>query len=108
MPYSAIGELPDSTKALPAGAKEIYMKAFNAAFEQYKDRGGQREALAHATAWTAVERVFKKNAGGDWVAREATGDLSAESKKEMLQKSLITYYGLPVEESPKPGKIIIE
>ena len=63
MPYKTIDELPDSVKALPAHAKEIYMKAFNSAFEQYKDRGDQREALAHATAWSAVEKSYEKKNG---------------------------------------------
>ena len=38
MPYDSIADLPDNVKALPTHAKEIYMKAFNSAFEQYKDR----------------------------------------------------------------------
>ena len=70
MPYKTVGELPAGTKGLPAHGKEIYMKAFNAAFEQYKDRGNQREALAHATAWAAVKGAYKQ-VDGKWVAREA-------------------------------------
>jgi len=69
MPYKTIDELPDNVKALPAHAKEIYMKAFNAAFEQYKDRNN-REALAHATAWKAVENSYEKK-DGKWVSKEA-------------------------------------
>lgn len=71
MPYSKVSELPENVKSLPEHAKEIYMKAFNSAFEQYKDRGGQREALAHATAWAAVEKAYKKDEKGNWVAKEA-------------------------------------
>ena len=70
MPYKTVDELPDNIKSLPAHAKEIYMKAFNSAFEQYKDRGGQREALAHATAWAAVKKVYKQ-VDDKWVAKEA-------------------------------------
>jgi len=70
MPYATIGELPDNVESLPKHAKEIYMKAFNSAFEQYKDRGKQREALAHQTAWAAVEKSYKKE-NGEWVVKEA-------------------------------------
>lgn len=69
MPYKTIGELPDNLKDLPVHAKEIYLSAFNSAFEQYKDRGDQRETLAHATAWAAVKKSYKKE-GDKWVAKE--------------------------------------
>lgn len=67
MPYKTIAELPPGTKHLPKGAKEIYMSAFNAAFKTYKGD----EPKAHATAWSAVELKYKKNANGQWVAKEA-------------------------------------
>jgi len=105
MPYASIAELPPAVKSLPAHAKEIYMKAFNGAFEQYKDRGDQREALSHATAWAAVEKVYKKE-GDRWVAKEAKV-LSDKSKKSLLQKALVTEYGL-AEESPIPKNIQID
>jgi len=70
MPYATVGELPDNVKSLPAHAKEIYMKAFNAAWEQYKDRGKEQEALAHATAWAEIEKSYKK-VKDKWVAKEA-------------------------------------
>ncbi len=70
MPYAKTSELPDAVKGLPAHAKEIYMSAFNAAFTEYKDRGDQREALAHQTAWAAVKSKYKKE-GDRWVAKEA-------------------------------------
>ena len=69
MPYSTVGALPDNVKALPAHAQEIYMKAFNAAFEQYADRGDRRETLAHATAWAAVKTSYEQ-VDGKWVAKE--------------------------------------
>ena len=104
MPYQTIGELPDNVKALPAHAKEIYMKAFNAAWEQYKDRNNQ-EALAHATAWAAVEKSYEKR-NGRWVAKEARM-LSDKSKRNLLQSALISEYGLQVED-PIPKKVSIE
>jgi len=155
MPYATVGELPDNVKSLPAHAKEIYMKAFNAAFEQYKDRGNRREALAHATAWAAVEKSYKKDAKGKWVAREAVhphgehicvcskcGEeinvkenikcntqecpecgapmiaktagqrresmkISDKGKRDLLQSTLISEYGLSAE-SPIPKSLQIE
>jgi len=35
MPYKTVADLPDNVKKLPAHAKEIYLKAFNAAFKTY-------------------------------------------------------------------------
>ena len=70
MPYKTIGELPDAVQKMPKHAQEIYQAAFNSAFEQYKDRGKQREALSHATAWHAVETKYEKK-NGRWVAKEA-------------------------------------
>ena len=82
MPYSSTGELPDNVKGLPDHAKEIYMKAFNGAFDQYKDRDN-REALAHATAWAAVEKSYEKK-GGRWVSKESdTQDDSANQIRDL-------------------------
>ena len=66
MPYQSVSELPDGVKELPAHAKEIYMKAFNAAFEQYKDRGDEQEELAHSTAWAAVKKQYEQDKDGNW------------------------------------------
>lgn len=64
MPYSSISELPKGTSKLPKHAKEIYLAAFNSAHEQYDE-----EATAHATAWAAVKRDYKKNDDGKWVKK---------------------------------------
>ncbi|MBU0598949.1 ChaB family protein, partial [Patescibacteria group bacterium] len=107
MPYSTIGELPDGVKKLPKHGQEIYQKAFNAAFEQYKDRNN-REALAHATAWSAVERAYEK-VDGRWVSKtkEATMALSDTNKRQLLQSALLTEYKLN-EENPIPSGVAIE
>lgn len=113
MPYNAIGELPDSVKGLPKHAKEIYMGAFNNAFEEYKDRGGKREALAHATAWAAVEKKYKKK-DDTWVARESevtdesiNDEFSDENKRQMLQTALTDEYKLNVD-NPIPSGVWVE
>lgn len=67
MPYKTISELPDSTKALPAHAKDIYLNAYNSAFKQYDGNEGK----SAATAWAAVKTKYKKNDTGDWVAKES-------------------------------------
>ncbi len=72
MPYSKNADLPDSVRDnVPSGAQEIYRKAFNAAWDQYKDpqarRGNTgREETAHKVAWAAVKKEYHKE-GDDWV-----------------------------------------
>lgn len=61
MPYS-ISNPPDRISALPKHAKEIWIAAFNAAIEEYKDEG-----RANATAWSAVEKAgYINDAAGEW------------------------------------------
>ncbi|MEX6502292.1 ChaB family protein [Pseudomonas zhanjiangensis] len=75
MPYGSCEELPAPVRDnLPRHAQEIYRKAFNSAWEQYRDaddRRGEdsREAVAHKVAWAAVKAVYEKNDAGDWVEK---------------------------------------
>lgn len=76
MPYRKRSELPDSVKDnLPAHAQEIYMEAYNSAWDQYdtpeKRRGdATREESAHRVAWSAVKQSYKKRGDdGEWVAK---------------------------------------
>lgn len=65
MPYSSVNDLPSSVKDnLPTHAKEIYMRAFNSALEQYHS-----EEKAAKVAWSAVSSKYKKNESGEWVAK---------------------------------------
>lgn len=72
MPYASINELPKSVKDnLPKHAQEIYKKAFNSAYEEYKnpkDRKGDadREETAHKVAWSAVKKSYEKGTDGNW------------------------------------------
>lgn len=73
VPYDKTSELPDSVRNnLPEKAQEIYMNAFNNAWDQYKDpseRKGSasREETAHKVAWSAVKKEYKKNKNtGKW------------------------------------------
>jgi cation transport regulator len=67
MPYSTIEDLPPALRHhLPEHAQEIYLSAFNHAWQGYAARA-DREAIAHRVAWAAVKRRYRK-AGADWVA----------------------------------------
>lgn len=72
MPYTSSNQLPDSVKnVLPSHAQDIYLEAFNSAFDQYKDpddRQGDdsREEVAHKVAWSAVKKKYHKGQDGNW------------------------------------------
>jgi cation transport regulator len=73
MPYQSRMDLPDSVKnVLPLHAQEIYMEAFNSAWDQYDEpderRGNSsREETAHRVAWAAVKNKYEKNeTTGKW------------------------------------------
>ncbi|EHQ36022.1 ChaB family protein [Methanoplanus limicola] len=73
MPYETIEDLPDSVKDnLPKHAREIYLAAFNNAWDQYSDpedrRGdASREETAHKVAWAAVKNEYvKEKESGKW------------------------------------------
>jgi cation transport regulator len=66
MTYKKISDLPESVREhLPKHAQEIYMKAFNNAWEEYADRDkrrvdASREEVAHRVAWSAVKEKYEK------------------------------------------------
>lgn len=76
MPYRTTSDLPDSVKNhLPSHAQEIYMRAFNNAWEEYQNPSKRRESAsaeetAHRVAWSAVENKYEK-AGDKWVPKHA-------------------------------------
>ena len=67
MPYRSTSDLPDNVRnVLPAHAQEIYMEAFNSAWDQYdrpEERRGDssREETAHRVAWPAVKNKYEKD-----------------------------------------------
>lgn len=67
MPYSSTSDLPENVRnVLPAQAQEIYMEAFNSAWDQYdrpEERRGDssREETAHRVAWAAVKNKYEKD-----------------------------------------------
>ena len=74
MPYESRSALPEAVKAhLPKHAQDIYLAAFNHAWEEYKnpeDRRGDesREEVAHKVAWAAVKQKYQKS-GDNWVEK---------------------------------------
>jgi cation transport regulator len=60
-------------KYLPKHAQEIFMKAYNNAWHQYKEaktRFGTRTETAHRVAWAAVKKEYKKDEEtGKWVKK---------------------------------------
>lgn len=62
MPYQDIRALPNRVaNYLPKHTQEIFLAAFNHAFEEY----GRDEKLAFRFAWSAVERNFEKGEDGE-------------------------------------------
>ncbi len=85
MPYTA-SDYPDTIKGLPAHARDIWIAAFNSAFETYADRGDRREALAFATAWAAVRKSYRQE-GDQWVAKEASMSDLQRNYAEIIQEA---------------------
>jgi len=71
MPYDNPKDLPKSVRhVLPKHAQEIYIAAFNNAWDQYKDAKDRQgddseEEVAHKIAWVAVKQKYKKD-GDKW------------------------------------------
>jgi len=76
MPYRTLDELPENVKSvLPEHAREIYLAAFNNAWEEYRkpeDRRGDssREEVARKVAWAAVKQQYEK-AGAVWERKDS-------------------------------------
>jgi cation transport regulator len=68
MPYRSISDLPPAVnERLPLHAQEIFLAAFNNAFDDCADRP-DREPVAFRVAWAAVKRRYRK-IGDDWVEK---------------------------------------
>lgn len=71
MPYKKLSELPDSVQDnLPQHAQEIYLAAYNSAWDEYADPDerrddASREEVAHRVAWAAVKKKYEKQ-GDKW------------------------------------------
>ncbi|MFP4402215.1 MAG: ChaB family protein [Candidatus Nanoarchaeia archaeon] len=75
MPYKNIQDLPKQVKDnLPKHAQEIYLAAYNSAWDEYKnpeDRersSDSREEVSHKVAWAAVKEKYEKQ-NDRWVEK---------------------------------------
>jgi cation transport regulator len=72
MPYDKNADLPESvTHVLPDHAQDIYRKAFNSAWDEYRDPSKRRddssqEEVAHRVAWQAVKKTYEKGTDDMW------------------------------------------
>jgi len=75
MPYARLAQLPERVrKALPKHAQEIYLAAYNNAWDEYAKAGDRRdeasrEETAHRVAWNAVKKQYEKR-DGKWRRKE--------------------------------------
>src|SRR5512139_646298 len=80
MPYS-MSDPPAAIAKLPQHAKEIFIAAFNAAFDEY---GEQR---AFAIAWAAVTRHYEQDESGAW-HRKPEGGKSMDDESITLDEAV--------------------
>jgi len=70
MPYATTSELPLAVHRLPLHGQEIFLSAFNNAWQTYADRGfHEREEVAFRVAWAAVKKRYRKR-GEIWISRD--------------------------------------
>jgi cation transport regulator len=68
VPYANVSDLPPAARRLPPHAQEIFLSAFNNAWQTYADRDPrQQEESAFRVAWAAVKKQYHKR-GDTWVA----------------------------------------
>lgn len=77
MPYDSVSDLPESVKDnLPKQAQEIFLKAYNSAWEHYdesSERRGKssRDTTARRVAWAAVKKKYEKSEStGKWEKKD--------------------------------------
>jgi cation transport regulator len=69
MPYARTSDLPPAARRLPPHAQEIFLSAFNSAWQTYADRGPHaQEEFAFRIAWAAVKKRYFKR-GAIWVPK---------------------------------------
>lgn len=77
MPYNTIDDLPDNvTNVLPKHAQEIFVEAFNNAYDQYKNpedrkNDDDRENTARRVAWSAVKKKYAKGDDDKWHPKDS-------------------------------------
>lgn len=95
MPYTKT-DYPDIIKELPAGAKNIWIAAYNSAYDGYdpeKTKAETQEEYAAKVAWGAVKKSYSKDDKGNWIKNE-----SMEDSKKMDIKQLTKNINTNVEQ----------
>jgi cation transport regulator ChaB len=90
-------DLPDTLKRSPAKAQRTFIKAHDAAEEQYDD-----EERVHRTAYAAVKHSFEK-VGDHWEEKDEKGpsDPQAAKSGKAARKGGATFGGIDVEGNTK-------
>ena len=90
-------DLPGTLKRSPAKAQRTFMKAHDAAEEQYGD-----EERAHRTAFSALKHSFEK-VGDHWEEKDAKGpsDPQAAKSGKAARRGGETFGGVDVEGNSK-------
>ena len=70
MPYRALSELPAAGRRLPPHGQEIFLAAFNNAWQSYAGQTPEeREATAFRVAWAAVKKRYRRT-GRLWLVKD--------------------------------------
>jgi cation transport regulator len=68
MPYDSLKDLPETIQSvLPLKAQEIFLAAFNSAYDSTCESREDREECSNAIAWGAVKESYEKDDKGEWV-----------------------------------------
>lgn len=78
MPYSEIAKLPGAVRNLPKHGQEIWMAAYNSAYDEYDGD----EEKCNATAWAAVKKAGYVKRGDKWVVEAAPSSESVVTESE--------------------------
>jgi len=91
MPYDSLSDLPASVRDnLPMHAREVYLAAFNNAWEEYKNAehrkgGASREEVAHKVAWSAVKNKYEKTTDGTWKSQ----GINQTKRRNKMNKNIL-------------------
>ncbi len=106
MPYSGIGDLPDTVKVLPSHGQEIFLAAFNSAYGgACKDREDQEEC-AFKIAWAAVKQKYEQ-VGDEWRAKDRAQSLNPETTHDDQIRELSFDFTRGKFEEKENGALVI-
>jgi cation transport regulator len=72
MRHNSKKDLPETIRALPEGAQEIYLEAYNHAWDESEggpasDGDMARDSVAHRRAWAAMKHEYEQSwETGEW------------------------------------------